>query len=140
MKILVAVDGSKSSLNAVKYAAKLASNLRTQDRITLINVHDDQGLRHAQQFVGKVGIADYLREVSDKELKSALAVLAKAGVKHDSIIQTGHVAEVISNAANKKFDMVIMGSKGRSGLLDMLVGSVAQRVMATCKKPVLLVK
>jgi len=140
MKILVAVDGSKSSLNAVKYAAKLALNLRTQDRITLINVHDDQGLRHAQQFVGKVGIADYLREVSDKELKSALAVLAKAGVKHDSIIQTGHVAEVISNAANKKFDMVIMGSKGRSGLLDMLVGSVAQRVMATCKKPVLLVK
>jgi nucleotide-binding universal stress UspA family protein len=140
MKILVAVDGSKSSLNAVKYAAKLALNLRTQDRITLINVHDDQGLRHAQQFVGKVGIADYLREVSDKELKSALAVLAKAGVKHDSIIQTGHVAEVITNAANKKFDMVIMGSKGRSGLLDMLVGSVAQRVMATCKKPVLLVK
>ena len=140
MKILVAVDGSKSSLNAVKYAVKLASNFRTQDRITLINVHDDQGLRHAQQFVGKEGVADYLRELSDKELKSALAVLAKAGVKHDSIIQTGHVAEVISNAADKKFDLVVMGSKGRSGLADMLLGSVAQRVMATCKKPVLLVK
>jgi nucleotide-binding universal stress UspA family protein len=90
--------------------------------------------------VGKEGVADYLRELSDKELKSALAVLAKAGVKHDSIIQTGHVAEAISNAANKKFDMVVMGSKGRSGLVDMLLGSVAQRVMATCKKPVLLVK
>jgi nucleotide-binding universal stress UspA family protein len=140
MKILVAVDGSKSSLNAVKYAVKLASNFRTQDRITLINVHDDEGLRHAQQFVGKDSIADYLRTLSDKELKSALAVLVKAGVKHDCIIQTGHVAEVISNAADKKFDMVVMGSKGRSGLVDMLVGSVAQRVMATCKKPVLLVK
>jgi len=45
MKILVAVDGSKSSLNAVKYAVKLVSNLRSEDRITLINVHDDQGLR-----------------------------------------------------------------------------------------------
>jgi nucleotide-binding universal stress UspA family protein len=140
MKILVAVDGSKSSLNAVKYAVKLASNFRTQDRITLINVHDDEGLRHAKQFVGKDGVADYLREQSDKELKSALAVLVKAGVKHDSIIQTGHVAEVISHAADKKFDMVVMGSKGRSGLVDMLLGSVAQRVMATCKKPVLLVK
>jgi nucleotide-binding universal stress UspA family protein len=103
-------------------------------------VHDDQGLRHAQQFVGKEGVADYLRELSDKELKSALAVLVKAGVKHDSIIQTGHVAEVISNAADKKFDLVVMGSKGRGGLADMLLGSVAQRVMATCKKPVLLVK
>jgi nucleotide-binding universal stress UspA family protein len=50
------------------------------------------------------------------------------------------VAEVISNAADKKFDLVVMGSKGRSGLVDMLLGSVAQRVMATCKKPVLLVK
>ncbi len=140
MKILVAVDGSKSSLSAVKYAVKLASNFRTQDSITLINVQDDQGLRHAQQFVGKSGVADYLRELSDKELKAALAVLVKAGVKHDCIIQTGHVAEVISAAANKKFDMVVLGSKGRSGLVDMLVGSVAQRVMATCKKPVLLVK
>jgi nucleotide-binding universal stress UspA family protein len=140
MNILVAVDGSKSSLNAVKYAVKLASNFRTQDRITLINVHDDQGLRHAQQFVGKEGIADYLREVSDKEIKSALAVLVKAGVKHDSIIQTGHVAEEISKAADKKFDMVVMGTKGRSGIVDLLVGSVAQRVLATCKKPVLLVK
>ncbi len=140
MKILVAVDGSKSSLSAVKYAVKLASNFRTQDSITLINVQDDQGLRHAQQFVGKAGVADYLREISDKELKAALAVLVKAGVKYDCIIQTGHVAEVISAAANKKFDMVVLGSKGRSGLVDMLVGSVAQRVMATCKKPVLLVK
>lgn len=140
MKILVAVDGSKSSLNAVKYAVKLVSNLRSEDRITLINVHDDQGLRHAQQFVGKEGIADYLREVSDKELKAALAVLVKAGVKHDSIIQTGHVAEVISNAADKKFDMLVMGTKGRSGIVDLLLGSVTQRVMTTCKKPVLLVK
>jgi nucleotide-binding universal stress UspA family protein len=140
MKILVAVDGSKSSLNAVKYAVKLVSNLRSEDRITLINVHDDQGLRYAQQFVGKEGIADYLREVSDKELKAALAVLVKAGVKHDSIIQTGHVAEVISNAANKKFDMLVMGAKGRSGMVDLLLGSVAQRVMSTCNKPVLLVK
>lgn len=140
MKILVAVDGSKSSLNAVKYAAKLASNLRSQERITLINVHDDQGLHHAQQFVGKQGIADYLRELSDKDLKSALAVLAKTAIPHDCIIQTGHVAQVISQVADKKFDLVVMGAKGRTSILDLLIGSVAQRVMATCKKPVLLVK
>ncbi len=140
MKILVAVDGSKSSLNAVKYAAKLASNLRSQDRITLISVHDDQGLQHAKQFVGKEAISDYLRDISDKELKPALAVLVKAGVQHDCMIQTGHVAQVISEVADKKFDLVVMGAKGRSGILDLLIGSVAQRVLASCKKPVLLVK
>jgi nucleotide-binding universal stress UspA family protein len=90
--------------------------------------------------VGKDQVQDYLRELSDKELKSALAVLVKAGVKHDSIIQTGHVAEIISTLADKKFDMVVMGTKGRTGIVDLLVGSVAQRVLATCKKPVLLVK
>jgi len=140
MKILVAVDGSKSSLNAVKYAAKLSANMRSNDLITLITVHDDVGMRHAQQFVGKAQVQDYLRELSEKELKSALSVLVKAGIKHNTIIHTGHVAEVIANTANKGFDLVFMGTKGRAGIVDLLVGSVAQRVVATCKKPVLLIK
>lgn len=140
MKILVAVDGSKASLQAVKYAAKLSSNLRSDDLITLVTVHDDQGLRHAEQLVGTATVQDYLRELSDKELKASLAVLVKAGIKHNAIIQTGHVAETISALANKGFDLVVMGSKGRSGLADLLLGSVAQRVMATCNKPVLVVK
>ncbi len=140
MKILVPVDGSKSALNAVKYAAKLSANMRSADTVTLITVHDDQGFRHAKQFVGKEKVDDYLRELSDKELKNALAVLKKAGVKYTTIIQTGHVAAVISNAANKGYDMVIMGTKGRSALADLLIGSVAQRVVASCKKPVVLVK
>ena len=140
MKILVAVDGSKTSLNAVKYAAKLSVNLRSEDLITLVTVHDDQGLRHTQRLVGADKVQDYLRELSDRELKAALAVLVKAGIKHNAVIQTGPVAETIVNLANKGFDMVVMGSKGRSGVLDLLLGSVAQRVISTCKKPVLLVK
>ncbi len=140
MKILVAVDGSKPSLNAVKYAAKLSANMRSHDVITLITVHDDQGLRLAKKYVGSDAVQDYLREMSDKELKAALAVLVKAGVKHNTLIQTGHVAETIANAANKGFDFVVMGSKGRAGIMDLLIGSVAQRVLATCKKPVLLIK
>jgi nucleotide-binding universal stress UspA family protein len=140
MKILVPVDGSKSALNAVKYAAKLSANLRSTDTVTLITVHDDQGLRHAKQFVGKAEVDDYLRELSDKELKTSLAVLKKAGIQYTTIIQTGHVAGVIASTANKGFDMVIMGTKGRSALADLLIGSVAQRVVAACKKPVVLVK
>jgi nucleotide-binding universal stress UspA family protein len=140
MKILVAVDGSKASLNAVKYAAKLSQNLRSNDVITLITVHDDQGLNVAKQYVGRAEVQDYLRELSDKQLKSALAVLVKAGIKHNSIIQMGHVAETISRTANKGFDLVVLGAKGRSSIADLLVGSVAQRVLATCKKPVTLIK
>lgn len=141
MKILVAVDGSKSSLNAVKYAAKLVKNLRSKDRITLINVHDDHALRHAQKFVGKAEIDDYLRTISDEDLKAARKLLAKEAVSYDAIIRQGHIAEEIIAASQRgKFDMLVIGSKGRTSFMDLLIGSVAQKVMAGCKLPVVLVK
>ena len=81
MKILVAADGSKNALRAVKYAAKLAHLLRTaSNKITLISVHDDTGLRHAKAFVGHAQVADYLRELSEKELKSARTLLQADGI------------------------------------------------------------
>ena len=141
MKILVAVDGSKPSLNAVKYAAKLAVGLRTKDRISLISVHDDHGLRHAKQFVGKSEIDDYLRAVSDADLKAARKFLTQKGIAHDAIIKQGYVSDEIVKTANSgKFDMVVIGSKGHSGLVDFLLGSVAQKVVASAKPPVVVVK
>lgn len=141
MKILVAVDGSKNALNAVKYAATLAGSLRSKDTLTLISVHDDVAFRHASQFVGKREVEDYLRSVSEKDLKGARKALDNAGIKHDHAIVIGHVAEEIVKFANAgKFDLIIMGSKGRSGFADLLMGSVAQRVLSMSKQPVLLVK
>ncbi|MBX9848874.1 MAG: universal stress protein [Rhodocyclaceae bacterium] len=141
MKILVAIDGSKHSLNAAKYTAKLTKNMRSTDSITLITVHDNVAFRHASQFVGKNEVEDYLRELSEKELKPARKVLDTAEVKHNHAIVIGHVSEeIVKFAAAGKFDLIVMGSKGRSGFADLLVGSVAQRVLATAKQPVLLVK
>lgn len=142
MKILVAVDGSKNSLRAVKYAARLAHLMRTaSNKITLISVHDDTGLRHAKAFVGSAEVADYLRELSEKELKPARKLLDTDGIGHDMEIRTGHVAQEIVACADKgKFDMIVLGSKGRSAVADLLIGSVAQRVLATAKQPVVVVK
>jgi len=91
MKILLPIDGSKTSLNAAKHVAQLVSNMRNKCTVTLISVHDDFGLNHVKQFVSKSVVDDYLR-------------------------------------------------KGRGGLLDLLIGSVAQRVLGSAKQPVLLVK
>ena len=142
MKILVATDGSKNALRAVKFAIAQVkgSNLKTNS-ITAISVHDDAGLRHARSFVGSDAITDYLRELSDKELKPAIKLLGDAGVQYSMVIKTGHVAEEICKLAQKeKFDMVVLGSKGRSTLADLLIGSVAQRVIASVKQPVVLIK
>lgn len=142
MKILVATDGSKPALHAVKYAAELVGRLSdASSSITLVSVHDDTGLRHAKSFVGREVVADYLRELSDKELKPARKVLDAAGVKHDMIVRTGHIAkEIVACAKSGKFDLVVLGAKGRSAIADILLGSVAQRVLATADRPVLLVK
>ena len=141
MKILVPVDGSKSSLNAAKYAAKLVKDFRSKCTITLASIHDDIGLGHVKQFVAKSVVDDYLREVSEKELKTAQKALDSTGIKHTMVIKRGNVAQEIINLANKeKFDLIVMGSKGRTGILDALMGSVAQKVSAGAKQPVLLVK
>lgn len=141
MKILLPVDGSKSSLNAAKYIAKLTKDLRSKCTVTLISVHDDIGLGHVKQFVATSVIDDYLREVSEKELKPAQKVLDAAGVKHSMVIKRGNVAGQIIALANKeKFDLIVMGSKGRTGIVDALMGSVAQKISNVAKQPVLLIK
>jgi nucleotide-binding universal stress UspA family protein len=82
-----------------------------------------------------------LRELSEADLKPARKLLDKAGVPHDMVIKVGHVAEQIVKTANSgKFDMVVLGSKGRSGFSDLLLGSVAQRVVSCAKQAVVLVK
>jgi nucleotide-binding universal stress UspA family protein len=124
-------------LRAVKYAA----SMRPKASVTLISVHDDTGLRHLKKFMPKDTVSDYLREKSDKELKSARVALDKAGVSHDIIIKTGHVAEEIAKAAKAgKYDLIVMGAKGRSILSDMLIGSVAQRVLEMTKVPLTFIK
>ena len=93
MKFLVATDGSAHSLHAVKYAAKLAGLMGSPtSTTTLVSVHDDAGLRHAKAVVGSDVVKDYLRELSDKELRPAMKALDAAGIRHDCVIRTGKPA------------------------------------------------
>jgi nucleotide-binding universal stress UspA family protein len=141
MKILVPVDGSKNSLKAIQYAAKLAQDLRSKSSIVVISVHDDSSLSQVASYVGKKEVENYLIETSETQLKAAQKALAKSKVAHSFIIEIGHIAETILKVANKeKCDLIVMGSKGRSAIADLLLGSVAQRVTSKAKQPVVLVK
>ena len=141
MKILLPVDGSKSSLNATKYVAKLVGNLRTKCFVTIMNIHDDVGLNHVKRFIPKDTVDDYLRELSEKELRAAQKILDQVEVQHTMVIKSGNVAqEIVALASKEKFDLIVLGAKGRSGFMDTLVGSVAQKVVQAAKQPVLLIK
>ena len=142
MKILVAIDGSEPSLHAVKHTAELVHRLRAEpNAVTLISVHDDASLRHARSLVGREAIDDYLRELSEGELEPGHRLLDESGVKHDLVVRTGHVAqEIVAYATQGAFDLIVLGAKGRGAVSDLLIGSVAQRVLATATTPVLLVR
>ncbi|MEP7102288.1 MAG: universal stress protein [Burkholderiales bacterium] len=74
-------------------------------------------------------------------MKPARKLLDSAGVKHDMEVRTGHVAqEIVRCAKTGKFDLIALGSKGRNAIADLLLGSVAQRVLAVAETPVVLVK
>jgi nucleotide-binding universal stress UspA family protein len=141
MKLLVAVDGSKSSLSAARYAAKLASSMRGHNHITLLSVHDDSALKLFKSYVPKGVIGDFLRELSEKDLAPSRKALDKAGIAHDMAIRYGDItAQILEEIQSSGCDMIVLGSKGRGTVKNLLVGSVAQKVLANASVPVLLVR
>lgn len=142
MNILIPCDGSTPALHAVKYAAQLLTSLQAgAHHITLLSVHEDAGLRHAKSMVGQEAVTEFLRAQGEKDLKAARKLLSSRGIAYEEALCTGHVAQqIVAFAQRGKFDLIVMGSKGRSGIADLLLGSVAQRVLASAKQPVLLVK
>ena len=141
MKLLVAIDGSENSLRAARFAASLLEQFRNPGAITLISVHDDVALRNARRFVGKQVVDEYLRDLSEQDLAGARQLLDELQIPHDHIVRIGGIADEVSLAADPdQFAMVVLGSKGRTGLRDLLIGSVARRVSEISRIPVLLVK
>lgn len=141
MKLLVAIDGSDDALRAARFAASLLEQAREPGSITLISVHDDVALRNARRFVGGQAVEEYLRDLSEQDLAGARQLLEELKVPHDHLIRVGPIANEIALAADPDtYAMVVLGSKGRTGLRDLLIGSVARRVSEISRIPVLLVK
>jgi nucleotide-binding universal stress UspA family protein len=67
--------------------------------------------------------------------------LARHGVTAQCSSKTGKAGELIAAKAEAgKFDLVVMGSHGHGALMNLVVGSVATEVLASCKVPVLVVR
>lgn len=141
MHFLLPTDGSDAAFDAFQKAADLAAKLSEPSQFTLLVVHDDTGFRLVKQFVGKGEVKAWLQEQADKEMARTLKWAEKQGISVKPLFKTGHVAQTILDTIDKvKPDMVVMGAKGRSGLVDVLLGSVAQRVTEASPVPVLLVR
>ncbi len=136
-KILLPVDGSAHADHAAAYAAKLAKTAKA--KIVLLYCR-----KTVPTFLGEPNSDEYLEnlmQAAEKIMKPYRERLEEAGVPFEDLIIGGAVPEVIANTASgEKCDLIIMGSKGKSELEGLLLGSATHRVLQTAPCPVLVVR
>ncbi|MGA2860041.1 MAG: universal stress protein [Candidatus Sulfotelmatobacter sp.] len=130
-KILCPVAFSDNSMAALDQAAKLA---RKSDALLY--------LMHVQ-FVPMGNLAELAEEVtlSTQPGKLQLERIARkhlARVRHKLLVQFGKPAELIEKAAQDlNVDLIVMATHERTGINRLLLGSIAEHVLRTSKRPVL---
>jgi len=138
--VLVPVDGSRNALRATDYA--IAQAKRTRGQVHLLNV---QLLPDTYRTVGEYLAAPNNRVLTAQRakaiLKPAVARLQRARVPHHVHIVYGDIApEVVRAARRLKCESIIMGTRGLGTIGNLLLGSIATKVIHLAKIPVTLVK
>jgi nucleotide-binding universal stress UspA family protein len=137
--LLVAVDGSETSDRAVQYGLGLIAN-GLKAPLHLLNVQPSLG-GAISTFVSREQIDDLRRDEGNKALASAIAIAKKAGVPAEVHIGVGRHGEIVAEFAKKlNAALVVVGTRGHTGLAGVLLGSVAQDIIAHTDVPVTLVK
>ena len=139
-KALIPVDGSQHAERAVSSLIRQYQAAAQLD-IHLLNVQIPIESGHARMFVSKNDLDAYYREEGRQALDGAAKLLKQAGIPFTEHLAIGHVAETIINFAQQhQFDQIVMGTHGRTGVTNLLLGSVASDVLRSSKVPVTLVK
>jgi nucleotide-binding universal stress UspA family protein len=141
MKILVAVDGSSYTKRMLGYLAAHDEWLGGAHQYTVFYSVPAVPPR-AAAVIDKATLKAYYDEEAEKVLKPIRTFFGKKrDLKVEFSVKSGSAADNIVAASTKgDFDMVIMGSHGHSTLGNLVMGSVATKVLAHCKTPVLLVR
>ena len=138
MKLLLPVDGSEFSLEAVRFAIRLmAEGLRAD--VVLANVQEPANLYELIVAHNPEVIEHVSADAGMHALRSAQALLEAAGIAYESEVAQGDPAHTIVDIVERfGCQMVIMGARGQSGLRRALMGSVSNEVLHACPVPVLI--
>jgi nucleotide-binding universal stress UspA family protein len=140
MKILLPVDGSDNSARAVEHLMTLVAALREAE-VHLINVQDPVSSLQTQECWTAEQCATLQQQAGDRALAAARRRLDAAGIAHTAEIATGPVAQFIVDFAREwQCDMIVMGTRGMGAIGNLLMGSVAAKVVHLTNVPVVLVK
>jgi nucleotide-binding universal stress UspA family protein len=147
-KMLVCVDGSESSMKAADYAVMLAKQNGAQV-IALHVIVSQLGYAYSTGTFGLVTpntINDML-EKSKQEAQRWFDEIGKNAAANGVKLLTEVVASptstvpaIVNYAENNKVDLIVVGTRGRSGFTKLLLGSVASGVVTYASCPVMVVK
>jgi len=127
--LLVCIDGSESSMQALDYAVRLAEKLGS--KITVLNVQDRRIFESSPKTV---------QEFGEKILSKALNSIGKAEVQIDKKLEFGVPSDTIVEVAEKeKHDLIVLGNRGLGSVKRFLLGSVSDDVSHKAKCSVLMV-
>ena len=140
-KILVPIDGSSFSVKAFNVAIDIAKKHNAKLSILTCLEKDNLGAWYVDKRINKQIIQNakklalgYLGKLETRTKKSNIAISMNV-VEAKSISQ-----QIIAFANTKKIDLIVIGSHGRTGFKEFLLGSVTNAVSQSAKCPVLIVK
>jgi len=142
-RILVPVDGSEGSQNALEHAIDVVEG--HQAEVVIVLAVEPIHLRIGAQVAGRGTnvrmIADEQRMVAEKHIAKLASRLAEQGVKARAVVETGAADEVILATAKKLgCDLIVMSTHARSGLAHLLLGSITEKVVRGATCPVLTIR
>jgi nucleotide-binding universal stress UspA family protein len=141
-KILVPVDGSVSSTNALERAAKLAETMGAE--VTLFHVMHIPS--QVQSYSGKIigafsRIKEGLEENANEILEKSKEILTSQKVAFTVKSVWGEPAnEIIEEGQQGGYDLIVIGNRGLGEVMGWFLGSVSQRVVRHSKCSVLLIR
>jgi nucleotide-binding universal stress UspA family protein len=136
VKVLVGYDGSDEAKRALKWAAQLYGE-EPGSSIVVIGV--------APALDAAPRIPDAVDPSSDvplhqRQLHEAASILTEAGVEAETVLRVGRPAEeILDNAEEGDFDLIVLGHRGMGAARRFLMGSVSERVVRHATRPVLVV-
>lgn len=147
MRILLATDGSQDSKMAVTFLKKL--NLPKSSQLTIIHVVEShRALTTAAWFTGHMDATQMaedmkrtLEQAGKQLLRETQQGLSKKKLGVAPLLTHGHAAEeILKEAKRSRADLIVVGSKGLTGLRRFLLGSVADKVTRHASCSVLVVR
>lgn len=154
MKLLVPVDGSSASINAVKKSIEIAKKYDCSIKlISVVNNNNLSSLRRNESLWRQVDgsmilennelameLENRIKESSFKLLDSISAMLDFSGIETEKEVLMGEpYIKIIETAKKEKFDLIVMGNRGFSKIKRFFIGSVTQRVISDAPCPVLVI-